>query len=99
MLSLGMTFLYILLPYAVTLGPSSSGALQALVLVALGALVLSLVAPRILETLTRILTVAPNAPPARARLRTIRAFRIAGAPGTPGTVRVRAPSRLVRASA
>lgn len=100
LVSLSMTLLYVLLPLGVTFGAHApEDALQALVVLMLSAMVFALVAPRIAEVLTRILALAPHAPPARPRIRAVRVFRLAGEPGAPGSVLARAPSFLVRAFA
>lgn len=100
LVSLWIALHFIVLTLTVAFGshvPSSP--FQALLFLAVGALLVAVVVPRALRTLTRALLIAPNAPPRGLRVRMAPARRLAGQPGTRGTAMVRAPSFVVHASA
>ncbi|WP_162893122.1 hypothetical protein [Microbacterium halotolerans] len=101
LVSLWLALHFIALTLTVAFGshlPSSP--FQALLLLAVGALIVAVVVPRtVLRTLTRALLIAPNAPPSGLRVRTAPVRRYPGEPGTRGTAMVRAPSFVVHASA
>lgn len=73
--------------------------IQAVLVLAVGALILVPVLPAVARALTRALALAPNAPPRRSHVPEVREFRVPGDAGMPGTALARAPSRVVHASA
>ena len=100
LVSLWLMAQFIMLTVAVALGPHlPHSPMQALLILAVGALVVAPVVPWAVGVLTRILALAPHAPPARLRARTFHVPRAIGAPGTPGTALARAPSLVAHASA
>lgn len=77
--------------------PQSS--MHLIVLVLLGAVLLSPVAPWAANALVRALSLAPHGPWMRRERTEVRGFRIPEEPGTPGTAQARAPSFVVRSFA
>ncbi|TSI16899.1 hypothetical protein [Brevibacterium aurantiacum] len=77
--------------------PQSS--MHLIVLVLLGAVLLSPVAPCAANALLRALSLAPHGPWMRRERTEVREFRIPEEPGTPGTAQARAPSFVVRSFA
>ncbi|GAA1926796.1 hypothetical protein GCM10009689_01900 [Brevibacterium antiquum] len=77
--------------------PQSS--MHLIVLVLLGAVLLSPVAPWAANALVRTLSLAPHGPWMRRERTDVREFRIPEEPGTPGTAQARAPSFVVRSFA
>lgn len=69
------------------------------VLVLLGAALLSPIAPWAAAALVRVLSLAPHGPWIRGERTEVRDYRMPEEPGTPGTVQARAPSFVVRSFA
>lgn len=67
-----------------------------IVLVLLGAALLSPIAPWSAAALVRVLSLAPHGPWMRREQTEVREFRMPEEPGTPGTAQARAPSFVVR---
>ncbi|UYM03847.1 hypothetical protein [Solicola gregarius] len=81
------------LTLGVALGPLlPQSPIQVLVLVLVGAAVLALLAPWILISLLRRLSLRPQCPPPRSSRADSLGHRVPGAPGTPGCAFARAPS-------
>ncbi|WP_346035471.1 hypothetical protein [Brevibacterium picturae] len=100
LLNLWMTvqFIVVLLsPDADTVIPQSS--MHLIVLVLLGAALLSPVAPWAAKALVRVLSLAPHGPWVRRERTEVREFHMPEEPGTPGTAQARAPSFVVRSFA
>lgn len=72
---------------------------QLLVLVLLGAALLTPIAPWVASALVRALSLAPHGPWTRRERTAIRDFTMPEEPGTPGTAQARAPSLVVRSFA
>ncbi|AOP52588.1 MULTISPECIES: hypothetical protein [Brevibacterium] len=100
MLNLWMTvqFIVVLLSAdADTVIPQSS--MHLIVLVLLGAALLSPVAPWLARALFRFLPQSPRGLWGRGERTEVREFRMPEEPGTPGTAQARAPSFVVRSFA
>lgn len=86
------------LTLGVALGPLlPQSPIQVLALLLVGAAVLALLAPAIISSLVRRLSVVPHGPPVRSRRVDSFGHRVPGAPGTPGCALARAPSVVVPA--
>lgn len=70
-----------------------------IVLVLLGAALLSPIAPWAAAALVRVLSLAPHGPWMRRERTEVRDYRMPEEPGTPGTAQPRAPSFVVRSFA
>ncbi|HCG56457.1 MULTISPECIES: hypothetical protein [Brevibacterium] len=77
--------------------PQSS--MHLIVLVLLGAVLLSPVAPWAANALVRVLSLAPHGPWMGRERTEVRQFRMPEEPGTPGTAQARAPSLVVHSFA
>lgn len=100
LISFWMMLQFVGMMLSVTLGahlPQSPASV--LLVLIIGALLLAPLAPSIAQALTRVFALVPHAPPVVPRAQTHRVWRVAGDPGTRGTVQARAPSRVVHASA
>lgn len=97
LLNLWMTvqFIVVLLSADVdSVMPQSS--MHLIVLVLLGAALLSPIAPWAAQALVRVLSLAPHGPWQPRERTEVREFRMPEEPGTPGTAQPRAPSFVVR---
>jgi hypothetical protein len=100
LLQLWVTLQFLFLLASISTGPHLPDSLiPAILLFLLGTAALIPLAPGLARVLARVLTLAPHAPPAQRPFLEARHFVLPCAPGTSGTVLVRAPSLSARAFA